>query len=707
MSSLIGKQIDNYKILEKIGEGGMGIVYKAIDVDLDRLVAIKQIEPNRAARDRRYLNRFKAEAKTLAHLEHPNIVTIHRWLPESEDGFFIVMEYVDGISLEDYLKREGPMPYQKTLAIVKTLLQAIGYAHSKNVIHRDIKPGNVMLSSDGIAKLMDFGLAKIKRDENDTRTMHSLGTVDYMSPEQIKSPQSLDSRTDIYSLGMTIYKMLAGKTPVEDSSSEHSTGDYGKMKYIIEKKFQPPKIFNPEIPERVNKIVMKALEKRADKRYQNSDEMLHDIVEFEKSEESLAGVKKSPKSNFDFNQILEKAQPFLEKFSDYTKGVLLQVAQYSKTFINKIRTKAQKFQTTALFDKFAQYKQYIFLGFVAVIAVFVILRIFLIEPPPAQAPAVNPGPGNPPGEPAPIAVTSLVVTPTNAKVIIDSRKIDSSEFANLSLRPGQHQIHISLAGYETIEERFELQPGQNDLLKYTLSPLPATVSIIVNPQTAIVTVNGDVIPESKRNNLELIAGIYEIIASKKGYKTEREQLRLEPGKNYTKNYHLILKNTDIAPVTRKKYKLRIDSTPGGATVRVDGRVIPGKTPVTLHNVTLGVHKIEITKNGYKKHTNMYEVNRQDINHYYGPLEKTEIVWVRVLAKSPSGKGIHGEIYINNRSTRKSTPYKFSLNIGNRYTVEVRKRGYKAAAKIVMFDNKFVKKVVLLEFNLKKASMSNK
>jgi len=707
MSSLIGKQIDNYKILEKIGEGGMGIVYKALDVDLDRLVAIKQIEPNRAARDRRYLNRFKAEAKTLAHLEHPNIVTIHRWLPESEDGFFIVMEYVEGISLEDYLKREGPMPYRKTLAIVKTLLQAIGYAHSKNVIHRDIKPGNVMLSSDGIAKLMDFGLAKIKRDENDTRTMHSLGTVDYMSPEQIKSPQSLDSRTDIYSLGMTIYKMLAGKTPVEDPSSEHSTGDYGKMKYIIEKKFQPPKLFNPEIPERVNKIVMKALEKKADKRYQNSDEMLHDIVEFEKSEESLAGVKESPKSNFDFNQILEKAQPFLEKFSDYTKSVLLQVAQYSKTFINKIRTKAQEFQTTALFDKFAQYKQYIFLGFVAVIAVFVILRIFLIEPPPAQAPVVNPSPGNPPGEPAPIAVTSIVVRPQNAKVIIDSRKIDSSEFANLGLKPGERWIHISLAGYETIEEQFELQPGQNDLLKYTLSPLPATVSIIVNPQTAIVTVNGDVIPESKRNNLELIAGIYEIIASRKGYKTEREQLRLEPGKNYTKKYHLILKNTDMASVTRKRYKLRIDSTPGGATVRVDGRVIPGKTPVTLHNVTLGVHKIEITKNGYKKHTNMYEVNRQDINHYYGSLEKTEIVWVRVLAKSPSGKGIHGEIYINNRSTRKSTPYKFSLNIGNRYTVEVRKRGYKAAAKIVMFDNKFVKKVVLLEFNLKKASMSNK
>ena len=675
MSSLIGKQIDNYKIIEKIGHGGMGVVYRAEDTALERSVAMKRIDPLRAE-DPRFLRRFQDEAKTSAKLEHRNIVKINEWVQDREHGVFIVMEYVDGYTLAEYLVKNGPMPYRQALPIFKRLLGAIGYAHRKNVIHRDIKPGNVMLTKDGTAKLLDFGLAKIQRDDNSTRTMHSLGTLQYMSPEQIESPQSLDSRTDIYSLGMTLYEMLTGQTPFKDPSSEHSTGGYGMMKYIVEKKFQPPKHFNPEIPEPVNKLVMKAVEKKADKRFQNADEMLLAISEVEKAERRIPQPEASPKSD-----ILNNLVALVNGFSNKISIAFNKIAQYSKTFINGIRTKAQEFQTTSLFDKLVRYKQYVFLGFVAVIAVVAIL---LISGSPRQtAPIAEPNHetgGENPTEP--LAFVSIVVTPENAQVSIDEKQYDSSQLTDLQLDPGKHSIDISLAGYEPINEQFELQESTNKPIPYNLDPLPATVSILVNPTTANLTVNGNFILRSNHNNLKLPPGTYDIVVSQNEYQTRRDQLQLEPGKTYSKEYRLRRIGVAVAP--HRRSKLQVTTEPLGASVWLDGE-FKGTTnnPLLIEGLKIGNRRIKIEKRGYQTVSRTVPISHQEINYFFVRLLKK--VKIKLLAQDLTGRFIIGTIYVNNVNLQRSTPLEVDIAIGVRYVIEVKRRGYISDRKEVYLE----------------------
>lgn len=267
MDPLIGKVIGNYKILEVIGKGGMGTVYKGIDMALERTVALKMIDPL-LANDENFLRRFKTEAKALARLEDPNIVAIYA-LQESELGTFIVMEFVDGITLTDMLLEEGPQRWEKIIPIFEQILSAIKHAHENNVIHRDIKPRNIMINRQGRVKVTDFGLAKVRKPhgEDTTITRATMGTPYYMSPEQVKGA-AVDFRTDIYALGMTFYEMLAGRTPFDKNDSEFTI-----MKAIIEKDFPPPSHFNPNLPRESSQIIMKAIAKDPSDRYQSVSEM--------------------------------------------------------------------------------------------------------------------------------------------------------------------------------------------------------------------------------------------------------------------------------------------------------------------------------------------------------------------------------------------------------------------------------------------------
>ena len=273
MEDLIGKIIDNYRIVSVLGKGGMGIVYKAYDTKLDRYVAIKMLI-YQAHNKERFIERFKREAKNHAKLSHPNIVTVFGFI-EYSNLLGIVMEYVEGESLEKVIDRQRRFNLYDVIYILKQLLLGMGYAHSKGFVHRDIKPSNIILNKEGVTKIMDFGISKSLFENDMTKTGSKIGTVYYMSPEQIRG-EEITNRSDIYSIGCTAYEMIIGEPPF-DSKSEYEVMDshLKKATPLVSEKMT-------RIPEQVDKILQKAMEKNPDNRYNSCEEMFDDVQELDK-----------------------------------------------------------------------------------------------------------------------------------------------------------------------------------------------------------------------------------------------------------------------------------------------------------------------------------------------------------------------------------------------------------------------------------------
>lgn len=271
---MIDQVIDRkYHILRKLGEGGMGSVFLAKDMILDREVALKIINPHLAT-DPKLLSRFKVEAIAQAKFHHPNIVVLHDF-SQSGNLFYIVMEYVEGKSLKQVIREEGALTIPRVINIFRQILSAISYAHKNKVIHRDIKPGNILLTSDDTVKITDFGIAKVFGIEGLTSVGVMMGTPWYSSPEQILGGK-IDERTDIYSLGVTLFEMLTGKVPFESPPGS----EFEIVRAHVEKEPPPPRSINPAIPIEMENIVLKALEKNPEKRFKNVDEFASAIEKF-------------------------------------------------------------------------------------------------------------------------------------------------------------------------------------------------------------------------------------------------------------------------------------------------------------------------------------------------------------------------------------------------------------------------------------------
>ena len=315
-SAYIGKVIDHYRIIERLGIGGMGVVFKAINVNINKLVALKMITPGLAMNEN-FIKRFQIEAKALAKLNDFNIVSITD-LSRDKDQWFIVMEYVDGDNLFDIIKKEGPYSCKESIPILKQILTAISHAHKARIIHRDIKPNNIMVTKDGVVKITDFGLAKDQNLDSSAVSIASGGTLYYMSPEHVKGFSFTDHRSDIYSIGMTYYEMITGKVPFQNINS-----DFDMRERIIRKNFDKPTVFNPNIPPGLEAIVMKSIAKDPGMRYQSAEEMLADVEKFEKKYASAAPrladlVKEEPPSSF---KIFEPNKDSEKKYSIFKKTI--------------------------------------------------------------------------------------------------------------------------------------------------------------------------------------------------------------------------------------------------------------------------------------------------------------------------------------------------------------------------------------------------
>jgi serine/threonine-protein kinase len=260
---MVGKQIGNFRVLEKIGEGGMGVVYKAVDVGLDRPVALKMLNAD-LARNPELVERFRAEAKAQANLNHTNLATLYAFFVE-EGNAFIAMEFVEGENFDQIIRRSGPMNPRDAVPWFKQALLGIGAAHRVGIIHRDVKPSNLMLNRQGIVKVMDFGIAKAIGTRGMTRTGMHLGTLAYMPPEQIQN-RTVDVRSDIYALGVTLYEMLSGHVPFESDS------DFRIMQDHVTTPPPPLSRYYPYAPREFEGVVAKALAKNPDDRFQTVEE---------------------------------------------------------------------------------------------------------------------------------------------------------------------------------------------------------------------------------------------------------------------------------------------------------------------------------------------------------------------------------------------------------------------------------------------------
>ena len=267
--NLVGKVIGNrYEILEKIGEGGMATVYKARCNILKRYVAVKVLREEFTT-DEEFIRRFNTEAQAAASLTHPNIVSIFD-VGHEDNIYYIVMELVQGKTLKEIINEDGVLPWKWSVNIAIQVASALETAHKNNIVHRDIKPHNIIITEDGIAKVTDFGIAKAVSNSTITAFGTTIGSVHYFSPEHARGGYT-DAKSDIYSLGVVMYEMLTGRVPF-DADTPVSIA----LKHMQEKPVEPMKL-NPSIPLAINKIIMKAMEKEPSLRYQNATEMLKDL----------------------------------------------------------------------------------------------------------------------------------------------------------------------------------------------------------------------------------------------------------------------------------------------------------------------------------------------------------------------------------------------------------------------------------------------
>ena len=284
MERYIGKMLDNrYEILEVIGQGGMAVVFKAKCHRLNRLVAIKVLKPE-LADDAEFRRRFHDESQAVAMLSHPNIVSVY---DVSRGGGleYIVMELIDGITLKQYMERRGQLNWREALHFITQVMRALSHAHSRGIIHRDIKPQNIMILRDGSVKVADFGIACLTAKTSQTMAgKEAMGSVHYISPEQAKG-ERIDERSDIYSAGVVLYEMLTSRLPFE--------GDTPVSIAIQHFSAVPlnPREINPDIPEALELICMKAMAPQLDRRYRTADEMIRDLEDF----------RKNPEINFDYD----------------------------------------------------------------------------------------------------------------------------------------------------------------------------------------------------------------------------------------------------------------------------------------------------------------------------------------------------------------------------------------------------------------------
>jgi serine/threonine protein kinase len=634
-SSFIGKVLDNYRILEHLGVGGMGVVFKAVHVKLDKVYAIKMIAPGLSMNEN-FIKRFQSEAKSLAKFEDPNIVRIYD-LRSDNDQWFIVMEFVEGINLSDIIAKDGAYDWQEALPILKQILTAIGHAHRAGIIHRDIKPNNVMITKEGSVKITDFGLAKDQTKLAHTLTIGSGGTLFYMSPEHIRGLSFTDKRSDIYSIGMTLYEMITGSVPFKNMDS-----DFDIRESIVRKEFEKPTAYNPDIPLELEKIVMKSVAKKSEDRYQTIEEMLQAVVDFE-SKYSIQDI---------VEDVLHKKQKASSK-----KGKDAQLKKVEKRVNEPEKPQEQKFQ-----------KKYVLAGALALIISLIFVFFTDIFPPALDEKEME-------------TLSSLTIAcePEPALIYINGDSIGHTPIKKYSLLPGKYSLRVIKEDYIPVDTTILIN-DQSDLdvafslraverakepVKLTRPSVEketepasanASMSFQSNPNGAEIWINRELFGTTPMGLQELKPGIFLIEIKKDGYERFQERIELDKG----------MKEVIEATLIPFTGGLSITKDPPSAIILLDGKkYVDNHSPlVDLKNIIVGKHRIEIVKSGFSSFIEEVEIKKNEIiqlNTRLVQLEGTLSIHVRPW----------GSIYINDELKKASSDVKYEVALPvDQYNIKV-------------------------------------
>ncbi|MBD3225959.1 MAG: protein kinase [Caldithrix sp.] len=672
-SSYIGKLIDNYRILDNIGRGGMGLVFRAHNVRLDKIVALKMIAPGLALNES-FLKRFQTEARTLARLENRNIVQIHD-LREENDQWFIVMEYVEGITLTDKIRKEGPLHWKEAIVIFKQMMNAIGHAHSAGIIHRDIKPANVLINPEGVIKVTDFGLAKDHQGTTHTQTMASGGTLMYMSPEQVRGLNFTDLRSDIYALGITLYEMVVGRIPIDADQS-----DFDLREEIIRRRFPDPREANPQIPEELDEIICRAIQKKPEHRYQSVTDLQNAISKFEQNQSALPEKKESK-----YREIIENEHPVQDDTPPSPIDVPKEDSPSAQTELNE---KSKSWTVPIIFS-------------VLIVSIIAILYQLM------------PGNRNNPEDILPKNANIFLDTnPPDAAIHLNGRLIGHSPIEAYAILPGTYNLSIQKADFRTMDSlvaidsagrydlHFALKPEVNEppadlanknfrenkkdnstkLTKSDKEEITAPISeqprtnetqptgaivINTNPQNVEIWLDGEhYVKQSANFRLDDIAtGIHELEIKHSGYESFKKTIELKENQDYTLSHAL----------KRQVGKLAVRAIPWG-NIYVDGELQKEETNRRhTFDLPVGSHQIRVMHPSYGEISRTAEVQEGQTREVV--INFKNMVPLSVTTFDESNQPVFGAtIVVDGKELPDKTPKQIRLPIGD-YTIAVRKKGY--------------------------------
>ena len=624
-STIIGKVLDNYRILQNIGRGGMGFVFKALNIKLNKIVAIKMIAPALAMNDS-FMSRFESEAKTLAKLENPNIVGIHDLRVDSVYAY-IVMEYVEGVTLGRLIKERGAIPWRQALKLFNQVLNAIEHAHKEGIIHRDIKPNNVLINRQGVVKITDFGLAKNQAEFGITQSVTTGGTLFYMSPEQVKGLAYTDERSDIYALGFTLYEMLTGSTPF---STDHT--DFDIREAIIKTKFPPPHQMNQKIPARLGRIVEKAIAKRPEDRYQNVTEFkeaLDEFVQHEEDRRKRAQEAESLKNGQNGSNGHGSVSSYLDKV----------IPAKGKSF------KGQKSESA----KFT--RNIIYYSVAASVILLVILKLtgFLDDP------------SHKMNSDGLLSVTSI---PNHAVVFINGDSVGQTPIDKYQVASATANILIMKDNYFSIDTVLSVESKEPIRLDAQLQPV-ARLSFDITPNDANLFINDQEIPKEKWPEVMLPVGEYQIELQHEGYLAYYNQLNAEQGVNNPIKINLTEEGVFKAENTSV---FKINSIPSGASVYLNDKYV-GKTPYKSSSLEERFYALRLSKTGYQDITDRFNV----VTGQSGQLTKRLVALTGSVEVKSDPPG--AEIYLSGKRMKGLTPYTIDKINSGQNTITIKKDGY--------------------------------
>lgn len=604
--SFIGKEVDGHRIDAVLGRGGMGIVFKAENLELSRTVALKIINPA-LAQDESFLRRFRAEARALAQIHHPNIVIVYAFR-QFDGGFYISMEYVEGTTLADHLEEQGALSWGETVHLTKQMLSAFHYAHSCGVIHRDIKPRNILLTPKNVVKITDFGLAKVlqegKMTTDTTVTMTTGGTIHYMPPEQIRGLRNVDHRGDIFSLGMTMYESLSGALPFDKNAS-----GYTIQKMIVEEAFPDIRRRKPTTPKPLARIIMKALEKEPHKRFQSAAEMISAIEEFEMS------TSPAVRSNGKVSHTPVPVSSFADRWKIYAAlvGLLIVTGTFLGIFmpegLGSLFAGDSPSQRPSLAEQLAQ-------------------------TPPDTSP-VNSAQATtlPPEDPDPTETQPPDETATSQATPPDS-------VVNTSTNP------IPVPPSENTNAQPPADAGATGSINVDSTPRGA--EIILNEQVVGLT-------PMLIDNVE--AGEFNIELRLSNYETYLAAGTVNP-------FEITTISGQLAPI---QGVLSVSFTPG-SEIYIDGRIFDSDTETTLSTSVFATsHEVLVAHPDYGQWKRQVSVNPGDSVHF--DIDFTQTVRLIVTAFDTDGNGMYAEIYLDGKPTGHYTPTPFEVPVGE-HTISV-------------------------------------